>query len=298
MGGREDLFPLPFTVSRRPKPYKLLAVDLDGTLLDLQGRPHERDVRALRALARSGVPVSILTGRLYSGTRPSAMALGLEGPVGCADGSHVVNVADHTTLVHHGLRGDFALRLRDSIERNGPAAFLFAQDAIVHDALGESYLTYVRTWSDDVRSAARVTEHPFWTSDGGVTAVVAIGTAEQIYGTGEDIQRDVGDAAQVAMFPIKRVPGAWGLIARAAGGTKGSALRFLAEHHNVALDETVCVGDWLNDLSMFAVAGRSYAMGQAPENVKRAATVVLSETSELGGGISRAIEEAFGIRVD
>ena len=52
-------------------------------------------------------------------------------------------------------------------------------------------------------------------------------------------------------------------MARAAGGTKGSALAYVAAHHGCTLDETVCVGDWLNDVSMFAVAGRSYAMGQA-----------------------------------
>jgi len=279
------------------KHYKILAVDLDGTLLDHQGKPHARDARALRALARTGVPVSILTGRLYSGTRPSAEEIGITGPVGCADGSHVVNVADHATLMHHGVSGELAAKLREAIERNGPAAFVFAQDAIVHDARGEEYLTYVRTWSNDVRSTTRITEHAFWESPDGLTAIVAIGSAEQIHGTAEDIARDLADAVQVTTFPVKRVPGTWGMVARAAGGTKGSALRFLAEHHRVAIEETVCVGDWLNDMSMFAVAGRSYAMGNAPESVKRAASAVLEETSERGGGISRVIEEAFGLRV-
>jgi Cof subfamily protein (haloacid dehalogenase superfamily) len=282
---------------KSPKFYKLLAVDLDGTLLDHQGKPHARDLRALRALGRTGVPVSILTGRLYSGTRPSAEEIGITGPVGCADGSHVVNVADHATLMHHGVRGEHAEKLRDALERNGPAAFLFAHDAIIHDARGEDYLAYVRTWSNDVRATARVTEHDFWAAPDGVTAIVAIGTAEEIHGTSDDITRDLAEHAQISTFPIRRVPGMWGLVARAAGGTKGSALHFLAEHHGVAIEETVCVGDWLNDLSMFAVAGRSYAMGHAPDNVKRAASAVLEETSERGGGISRVIEEAFGLRV-
>jgi len=49
---------------------------------------------------------------------------------------------------------------------------------------------------------------------------------------------------------------------------------------------------------MFAVAGRSYAMGQAPDDVKRAASVVLDETAHSGGGIARAIEDTFGIRAE
>src|SRR5580704_15106699 len=111
-----------FRVPRSSHRYKLLAVDLDGTLLDLRGTPHPRDVNALRALARAGVHLTILTGRLYSGTRSSAEIIGVTGPVGCADGSHVVRASDHRTLLHHGLRGPSALLVRDALARNGAAA--------------------------------------------------------------------------------------------------------------------------------------------------------------------------------
>jgi hydroxymethylpyrimidine pyrophosphatase-like HAD family hydrolase len=72
----------------------------------------------------------------------------------------------------------------------------------------------------------------------------------------------------------------------------------VAAHYGCTIEETVCVGDWLNDVSMFGVAGRSFAMGQAPDEVKRAASVVLAETSEQGGGIARVVEEVFEIRVE
>jgi hydroxymethylpyrimidine pyrophosphatase-like HAD family hydrolase len=88
----------------------------------------------------------------------------------------------------------------------------------------------------------------------------------------------------------------WALFVRAARGTKGTALAWIAEHLGVALKDTVCVGDWLNDVPMFEVAGRSFCMGQAPEDVKRTATHVLGETVETGGGVARAVEDAFGIR--
>jgi hydroxymethylpyrimidine pyrophosphatase-like HAD family hydrolase len=280
----------------RARAFKLLAVDLDGTLLDHRGRPHESDVRALRALARTGVPVTILTGRLWSGTRMSAEAIGATGPVGCADGSHIVRASDQKTLHHNGLRGDHARVVRDALARNGPASFVFANDTIVHDSAGESFLPYVRTWSQDVRRADAVIAHEAWDADEGVTAVVAVGTAEQIHGTSEDVERLLGRTAQVAIFPIRRLPDTWGMVARAGGGSKGTALGYVAKHHGCTVEETVCVGDWLNDVSMFAVAGRSYAMGQAPDEVKRAASMVLEETSEAGGGIARVVEEAFGVR--
>jgi Cof subfamily protein (haloacid dehalogenase superfamily) len=279
-------------------PYKLLAIDLDGTLLDHAGEAKDEDVQAIKKLKARGIKVTILTGRLFSGTRPSAELLGIDGPVGCADGSHVVQVKGQRTLLHHGIRGRAADRLRDSLDRNDLVAFLFAEDAIVHDERGADYLPYVRTWSTDLRYAHRVTEHALWDSEDGMTAVVALGREANIGRTVADIQRDETEAMQVAMFPFRRDADKsrehWGMVARAAGGTKGTALAWMAAHYGIDVGETVCVGDWLNDLPMLQTAGRSFAMGQSPDEVKKAATDVLDRDIARGGGIAEAIERAFG----
>jgi Cof subfamily protein (haloacid dehalogenase superfamily) len=284
--------------ARNESPYKLLAIDLDGTLLDRQGEAKDVDVQAIKKLKARGIKVTILTGRLYSGTRPSAELLGIEGPVGCADGSHVVQVKGQKTLLHHGIRGRAADRLRASLDRNDLVAFLFAEDAIVHDERGADYLPYVRTWSTDLRYAHRVTEHALWDSREGMTAVVALGREANIGRTVADIQRDETEAMQVAMFPFRRDADKsrehWGMVARAAGGTKGTALAWMAAHYGITVEETVCVGDWLNDLPMLQRGGRSFAMGQAPDEVKKAATDVLECGIDTGGGIAEAIERAFG----
>jgi Cof subfamily protein (haloacid dehalogenase superfamily) len=276
---------------------KLLAVDLDGTLLDRKtGKPHASDLDALRALARTGVPISIVTGRLYSGTRPTAELIGLRGPQACADGSHVVRAHDHATLLHHGIAGRDAHVVRDALADSGAATFVFADDAIAYDDRGEPFLNYVSTWSTDVRRAEKISEHEFWSHAHGVTAVVAVGTEPQITAARETIARALANVAQVVSFPIVRAaPGMFGLIARAAQGTKGSALRFLAEHHGVDIEETVCVGDWLNDVPMLEVAGRAFAMAHAPDDVKAAATDLLDESQESGGGVARAIATSFGV---
>jgi Cof subfamily protein (haloacid dehalogenase superfamily) len=277
---------------------KLLAVDLDGTLLDRKtGMPHASDLDALRALAQTGVPISIVTGRLYSGTRPTAELVGLRGPQACADGSHVVRALDHATLVHHGIAGSHAHAIRDALAESGAATFVFAQDAIAHDDRGEPFLGYVSTWSTDVRRTEKIIEHDFWSHEQGITAVVAVGTEHQIAQAAVAIARDLAGVAQVVTFPVWRMEGGHhALIARAAAGTKGSALAWIAEHHGIDIEETVCVGDWLNDVPMLETAGRSFAMGHAPDAVKAAATDILEESQDTGGGVARAIAEAFGVR--
>lgn len=285
---------------KAPGPFKVLAVDLDGTLLDASGTPHEADRRALKALAESGkAHVTIATGRLFSGTRAAAAAAGILGPVACADGSHIVHAANGSTLVHRGIIGAPATSLSESLARHELTTFLFAEDAIVFDSAGDFFVPYVKLWSDDIRRTTRVHEHDLWRSAQGITAVVAIGSEAQVARAREDATRAHADLLQIATFPLKRAPvhstRTWGFIARASGGTKASALEWLCAHHNVSVEEAVCVGDWLNDISMLKAAGRSFAMGQAPEEVKLAATDVLSETSLTGGGIARVVREVFGV---
>ena len=280
-------------------PKRLLAIDLDGTLLDTSGKPHARDVRAVRAALAEGVSVSIVTGRLYSGSRDAAQILGLEGAVGCADGSHVVRALDHATLFHLGVAGAEARAVKGALGRADAATFVFARDAIGHDASGVPYVPYVSTWSNDVRAATDVFAHDLWDAEEGVTAVVALGDQERLSVAARELEREFGGTLAVVLFPLSRGPhaGLWAVMVRAAGGTKGTAVRWIAEQAGIALEDTVCVGDWVNDLPMFEVAGRSFAMGQAPDAVKSKATDVLVETVHEGGGVATAIAEAFGIRV-
>ncbi len=63
---------------------------------------------------------------------------------------------------------------------------------------------------------------------------------------------------------------------------RATALEWIAKHYGVSVEETVCVGDWMNDLPMLGAAGRSFAMGQAPDEVKKAATDVLERTITTG----------------
>jgi hydroxymethylpyrimidine pyrophosphatase-like HAD family hydrolase len=275
----------------------LLAIDLDGTLLDPSGRPHARDVLAVRAALTAGVSVSIVTGRLYSGTRAAAAVLGLRGPVGCADGSHVVQSGDHVTLVHSGVCAPETSHLRAALSRAGLTTFVFARDAIGHDPRGADFVPYVRTWSTDIRAAADVYEHELWDAEDGVTAVVALGPRESVSQAADDLARDLTMPVFLVQFPLRREPhvGIWALMARAPGCTKGTAVRWIAEREGIALKDVVSVGDWVNDLPMFEVAGRSFAMGQAPDEVKSRATDVLTETCESGGGVATAVAKAFGI---
>jgi hydroxymethylpyrimidine pyrophosphatase-like HAD family hydrolase len=270
--------------------FRLLAVDLDGTLVDAAGAVHAPDLEAITALAARGIPTTIITGRLFSGTRRIASDVGTRGPVACVDGCHLVDAASGADLLHGSIAAEGAAALRDLVQRHALTTFVFANDQILYDDEGAIHLPYVRTWSLDHVRTARVTLHPHWEHARGITALVCLGPEVGIRALEAELAAALGQSVYTAAFPVRRLErlGMWGMVVRAAGYSKGTALLWLARHYGIKPEEVVAVGDWFNDVPMFEAAGRSFVMAQAPEDVKQAATDRLNADSSTGGGIAEA----------
>jgi hypothetical protein len=265
---------------------------VDGTLLGVGGGIAPRDSKAIHELSRRNIPVTLCTGRMFSGTRPIALELGITQPLACIDGSHIVDAASGRELASAPLCMQGVTELFSALELHGPAAFVFSGDRVYFDGSGVSFLPYVTTWSEHTEELGAVLDRTHWHAERPVAALVALGNQTQIEGVHGCLTGH--EHLQSAYFPVRRerLDGVWALIARAARVDKGTALTWLAAHYGIAVEEIVTVGDWLNDIPMLACAGRSFAMRQAPEEVKAAATDVLEADAWTGGGIAEAAERA------
>lgn len=267
--------------------YRLLALDLDGTLLRSDQRVDDRDIAAISELQAAGVTVTIVTGRLHSGSTEAARACAIDGAIACVDGSHLVEIATGRTLVHHGMTGEVAAVVRAAFAGHGLTSFVFGAHGIHHDRAGAPYAHYVRTWSPNLRV---VEEEVAWQTE--PLAAVAVGDEPAVTAAHAALREHAARVFSVS-FPIQ-VPGKHAVMVRAAGATKGTALAELCRRAGVSLAEAVAVGDWVNDVPMFEVAGRSFAMGSAPDEVRAKATDVLTCTALAGGGIAEAIRRSWG----
>jgi HAD superfamily hydrolase (TIGR01484 family) len=266
--------------------YRLLAVDLDGTLLRADGRVDERDRAAIAELQRAGVVVTIVTGRLWSGSLAAARACAIDGPIACVEGSHLIEVESKKTLAHHAMSPEVVQILRGAFQ--GLASFVFEADAIHHDERGEPFAHYVSTWSPNMRL---VEEARIWCQD--PLAAVAIGEAPAV-AAAHDALRAHADRIFSVSFAVSSCPGMYAVLVRAAGPNKGTALAELCRTAGCTLAEAVAIGDWVNDVPMFEVAGRSFCMASAPEAVRAKATDALVRPAGTGGGIAEAIRRAWG----
>jgi hydroxymethylpyrimidine pyrophosphatase-like HAD family hydrolase len=135
--------------------------------------------------------------------------------------------------------------------------------------------------------------HPeVWEGEQNVAALVLMGDEEAIMGMDRALTGVPG--LQHIVFEVRRedLAGSWGMVLRASGVDKGTAVEWLAQHYGVGLEDVVAVGDWLNDVPMLQKAGQSFAMGQAPAEVRSAAKHLLAADIWVGGGVAEAAERA------
>jgi HAD superfamily hydrolase (TIGR01484 family) len=231
---------------------------------------------------------------MYSGTRGVAAKLGVVEPLGCIDGSHIVDASSGRELATAPLAIERIHALFGSLEEHGPAAFVFSSDRVYFDDEGSGYLPYVTTWSDQTEQLGSVLESAHWDATRPIAAVVALGERVQVARVHEFIQGHHEEHLQSVCFPLNRenFEGVWGLIVRAARVDKGTAIEWLATHYGITVAEIVTMGDWFNDVPMLQRAGASFAMAQAPDEVKACAKAVLEASIWTGGAVREAAERS------
>jgi hydroxymethylpyrimidine pyrophosphatase-like HAD family hydrolase len=234
---------------------------------------------------------------MFSGTQPLALELGLDAPLACVDGSHMAASVSGKDLSCAALAIEELRILFEVLAEHEATPFAFSSQSMFHDDDGDRYLDYARNWSRRTELVKGLLGRPDWGAQQEIPAVLALAGEERIRMAEEALRARAPDGLQSVTFESLsmvdehgRRP--WALLVRAAGFDKGTAIAWLARHYGVELDEVVTLGDWINDIPMLERAGMSFAMAQAPEEVRASADYVLDADDERGGAIHEAAERA------
>lgn len=272
--------------------YRLLALDVDGTLLGHDGTLSPATARAIARAAEAGLRPVLCTGRRYRRALPVAHLLGLDAPLVCNSGAIVKDPADGRTLWRADLDPPTlagVLALLD--DRGEPAVSMLDGPPDGPDFAVAAYPTG-RPLFDDYVAANR--DHaaidPDWSRrpDGPHFHLFAVGDRPVMF----DLEAALLDRlpGRVRTF-VQRVPryrGTMCEILHAEAG-KWSAVLHLAERWGIRPDQIVAVGDDANDLPMIQGAGLGVAMGHAPETIRAAADRVTAPHDQ--DGLARFLDE-------
>jgi Cof subfamily protein (haloacid dehalogenase superfamily) len=266
--------------------YRILALDVDGTLLDRGGHLRPSTAKAVADAARAGIRPVLCTGRRYRRARPIAEELGLDAPLVCNSGALVKRPGDHATLWRADLPHDVArtvfevFRLRDepplSFTDRTPeeADFLIALDPTGRP-LYDDYLG---------RNRANAEVAPGWDLDHAAQPhyhVCVIGTRADMLDAERALHARLPGVLRTFVQRSPRYAGTMCEVIR-HDASKWAALLHLAELWGVPPSEICAVGDDLNDEPMIRGAGLGVAMGHAPESIRAVADLVTGDHDEDG----------------
>ena len=266
-------------------PIRLVALDLDGTLVgqDLAIRPR---VRAAIARARErGIVVTIVTGRMFAATKPFAEQLGLDGCVVCYQGAAVFEIASGAVLRQTPVRQDVTrevVRLGRRARRTRPRL-----------RRRPLYVQQINRFSKRYTDLAKVEPHRRAVARRAFPRPPVAQDRLRRYrrARGGGARRDRCRCSATARTSRAATPDFVEILD--PGVNKGKALAFVAERFDATLDETLAIGDAWNDLPLLEAAGIGVAMGSGPpELLARADAVVARRRERRRRGSDRAVRPA------
>lgn len=271
---------------------KLLILDLDGTTLNAHSEIAAGDLAAAEALRQHGIEITVATGRLFTGTQQFARQLGVRGSVAVMNGSELIDV--QTSTLRHGtyLESGSRRTIREALEDHALTTFVFTSRRIHFNRRDDDHAPYLKIWTEDLVSHDNIFAATEW-NDADLVALCAIGSPASIDAARDAILDAHGDTVHPVQFDTHH--GHRFLKLRRKGEDKGTAVHRLAAERGFAADECVVVGDWINDIPMLRSPARSFAMGHAPEHVRREADEVLEATRATGGGVAEVARRVWGI---
>jgi Cof subfamily protein (haloacid dehalogenase superfamily) len=256
--------------ARFGKRFRLVAIDLDGTLVDGENNISKADERAVRDVRAQGIEVVLVSGRPEVAVQPIFSKLGLALPLISSGGAHVVDRA-HDRLIAEFLPPTPDVRAVVELARADGLTLIFqTSDELFCE--GSSELRRV------LEAAVRL---PIEQVDDGLMAcptpikVTASGSRDALDRLEAEIKRRGLALATVLSGPEY-------LEITAQGVSKGEALKRLAAYLDIPIRDIAVIGDGHNDLSMFRAAGLAIAMGNAAPEVQAAADVVAPSIRQDG----------------
>ncbi len=266
-------------------PYRLLAIDIDGTLVNSEDHLTVATCQAIRRARAVGLQVVLATGRRYSRALPLVEAMGLDVPVIASSGSVVKNPRNHQTL----FRAEFPLpalrRIILLVRKHGCQTVLLSD---TFDQGFDYYLdpsdipnAYLREYLAANPGCERYWQRMDEESPLDVFAAFTIGDREQMLMVERAIQHVYPGQYVTHVLRSPRYEGFFCEIAP-CGVDKWSAVKKVAALFGVPLDAVCAVGDDVNDLPMIREAGLGIAMGNALPSVKNAADCVAPTHDQEG----------------
>ncbi|HST53035.1 MAG TPA: Cof-type HAD-IIB family hydrolase [Pyrinomonadaceae bacterium] len=252
---------------------RLIALDLDGTLLDSRGELSERNRAAIKSARALGVSVALVTGRRFRDARPLALALGLDVPVISHNGALTKHARTLETVNAILMPVEAALAVVRVGRSRGADALLsddhVGEGTLVYDHIAEGntalakYIAWTRrVVGDDAAKAIRRVPSLDAYLDHEPLHIAFSGGCSAMERLAEAMRRELGESVKLLLTLYPKTDFAL-LDVLHPSASKGAGLAAVAAEQGLSREEVMAVGDNFNDIEMLEWAGTGVVMGNA-----------------------------------
>ena len=262
---------------------KLIAFDLDGTLLDSHKEIPANSCAAIKSLLEKGIMVTIITGRPLYSTLRYIDELGLDSYFSISDSSIVLNRLGSSLHSTH-IDPDVMQRIREMASSHSCGVvwasnkglkddFFISEDDNCSDKMKEFIRVESKVYSLDVKLLKVKSE--FETNDLKSYMVFILGLKDEIKKLTSELgpMRDkMTILSNIGLSPVyhdKLVDTHNLMIMRPYHSGKLQGLKKICDHYGIGLENTMFFGDWYNDLDALDGVGYPVLMSNAPEDIDR-----------------------------
>lgn len=259
--------------------YKMIAIDMDGTLLNDKKEVSKENKIAIKKASELGVKIVVCTGRIFTSARFYASLIGTAAPIVASNGAYIREKDENRIIYKKAINKEILPELINVIESFGLTLHLYTNQSIYTKELVNLALNYIR-WNEVV-------------SEGEKVEVKVVKDFEDVINSEEilkvalvcdDIELLRKLRSKISEeFDVSIVSSNSNNIEIMAKGiSKGNAVKILADYFGYKREEVICVGDSENDISMIEYAGLGVAMGNGIDYVKSIADYI-TDTNERDG---------------
>lgn len=250
--------------------YKILAIDLDGTLLDDNKKISDKNMDAILYAIEKGIIVVPCTGRAIQGIKKYKFLANLNSPAIAYNGGMILNLADDKTVFHCPLLGKDAEFIVKSGIRNNTNICVWIDNALYCNKINNYTLEYSKINSvqpaifndwEDISSKV-ITKILWYDKEDNI--------ASYLTSMNHSVSTDVTCCTSKP----------WFLEFFNSKTSKALALEKLCKLYNISNEELIAVGDELNDISMIEFASLGVAMQNAKKEVKEKADLVIGDNNK------------------
>ncbi|NDL62790.1 pyridoxal phosphatase [Acerihabitans arboris] len=255
--------------------YRVIALDLDGTLLDRKKRILPESLKALNDARAAGMQVVVVTGRHHVAIHPFYQALKIDTPAICCNGTYLYDYQAKKVITSNPLEKTQARRVLELLKQYDIHGLIYVDDAMLYEQPSDHVIRSL-AWANTLPEAQRPN----------LLQVDSLFEAAERAGSIWKFATSYPDRVKLRDF-AEVVASEMGLscewswhdqvdIAQ-AGNSKGKLLQQWVESAGLTMDQVIAFGDNYNDLSMLEAAGLGVAMGNSDDAIKARADVTIGD---------------------